>query len=114
VSSTVIKVHVGNLSSLIAESDLIQLFSRYGTVRSAEVVGQDSARRGFGFVVMEHDDQAKAAIGALNGLDIEGQSLSVHEWRPRQHDGYRPHHAGAGRARRSSGRFGDRSNNDDR
>ena len=63
------KLYVGNLSYNISNSDLENLFTAHGTVRSAQVImDRDTGRsKGFGFVEMGTDQEAQAAISALNG-----------------------------------------------
>src|SRR5204863_7752616 len=65
------KLYVGNLSYNTSSSDLEQLFSQHGTVQSAEVIAdRDTGRsKGFGFVEMGSDEEAQAAIAALNGQE---------------------------------------------
>ena len=83
------KLYVGNLSFGVSSSDLEALFSQHGTVQSAEVVSDRSTgrSRGFGFVEMSSDDEAQAAIEALNGLEHGGRTLTVNEARPRERRG---------------------------
>jgi cold-inducible RNA-binding protein len=79
------KLYVGNLSFKTTDGDLEQLFSQYGSVQSALVV-QDKATgrsRGFGFVEMGSDQEAQAAIAALNGKESDGRALTVNEAKPR-------------------------------
>ena len=80
------KVFVGNLSFETTDDDLSREFAVYGEVASASVVmDRDSGRsRGFGFVDMPADEQAKAAIAGLNGKDLMGRALTVNESRPRE------------------------------
>ncbi|MER2557120.1 MAG: RNA-binding protein [Candidatus Competibacter denitrificans] len=80
------KLYVGNLSYNISNSDLENLFTAHGTVRSAQVImDRDTGRsKGFGFVEMGTDQEAQAAISALNGKPIEGRNLTVNEARPPQ------------------------------
>jgi RNA recognition motif-containing protein len=80
------KLYVGNLSYSISDSDLEQLFAAHGTVRSAQVImDRDTGRsKGFGFVEMDNDQEAQAAITALNGKDISGRPLTVNEARPKE------------------------------
>jgi RNA recognition motif-containing protein len=68
---------------------LEQLFSQYGTVVSAQVIAdRESGRsKGFGFVEMEGDSEAQAAIEGLNGQDHDGRALTVNEARPREDRG---------------------------
>jgi RNA recognition motif-containing protein len=80
------KLYVGNLSYNTTSSDLEQLCAPHGTVSSAEVIqDRDTGRsKGFGFVQMGSDDEAKAAISALNGQEIDGRALTVNEAKPRE------------------------------
>jgi RNA recognition motif-containing protein len=89
------KLYVGNLSYNVTDSDLEQLLSQYGTVQSAQVIqDRDTGRsKGFGFVEMGSDDEAQAAIAALNGQDHEGRSLTVNEAKPKED---RPRGGGGG------------------
>jgi RNA recognition motif-containing protein len=83
------KLYVGNLGYGIGDSDLEKLFTTYGSVRSAQVIkDRDSGRsKGFGFVEMGSDQEAQAAIAALNGKEIEGRTLAVNEARPKEGGG---------------------------
>jgi RNA recognition motif-containing protein len=92
-------LYVGNLSYDTTDSDLQQLFAEHGTVHSAQVVmDRDSGRsRGFGFVEMSNDEEAQAAIGALNGKEVNGRALTVNEARPREDRGGRSGGGGRGR-----------------
>jgi RNA recognition motif-containing protein len=89
------KLYVGNLSYRVTSSDLEQLFSQYGTVESAEVISdRDTGRsKGFGFVEMSTDNEARAAIDALHDQENDGRRLTVNEARPREP---RPGGGGAG------------------
>ena len=80
------RLYVGNLSYEVGSSELQQLFSQHGSVQSAEVVAdRDTGRsKGFGFVEMSSDDEAQAAIAALNGQQHGGRALTVNEARPRE------------------------------
>ncbi len=83
------RIYVGNLSYDVTDSSLEQLFAQYGTVESAQVVmDRDTGRsKGFGFVEMKTDQEAQAAIAALNGQMSGGRSLTVNEARPREDRG---------------------------
>lgn len=83
------KLYVGNLSFKTTEDELRSLFEQHGTVTSASLVmDRETGRpRGFGFVEMADDAQAKAAINALNGQNIGGRDLTVNEARPREDRG---------------------------
>jgi len=80
------KIYVGNLSYGVTSSDLEQLFGQHGQVQSAEVISDRATGRskGFGFVEMSSDDEATAAINALNGADHEGRNLTVNEAKPKE------------------------------
>ncbi|MBS1214409.1 MAG: hypothetical protein H6R26_3026 [Proteobacteria bacterium] len=80
------KLYVGNLSYNVTNRDLEAMFSAHGGVESATVVtDRDNGRsKGFGFVEMGNDQEARAAIAALNGKDVDGRSLTVNEARPRE------------------------------
>ncbi len=83
------KLYVGNLSYSIRNSDLEEMFAAHGAVQSAQVImDRDSGRsKGFGFVEMESDQEARAAIAALNGKEYDGRALTVNEARPREEGG---------------------------
>ncbi len=83
------KLYVGNLTYDVTDGALEQLFAPHGTVRSAQVVmDRDPGRsKGFGFVEMGSDQEAQAAIQALNGQMVEGRALTVNEARPREAGG---------------------------
>jgi cold-inducible RNA-binding protein len=78
-------IYVGNLPYQITDEELAATFAQYGQVTSARVIiDRISGRsRGFGFVEMSSDDEAKAAILALNGKDVKGRPLTVNEAQPR-------------------------------
>lgn len=80
------KIYVGNLSFETTDEDLTREFTVYGEVASATaVMDRDTGRpRGFGFVDMHSDEEAKAAIAGLNGKDLQGRTLTVNESRPRE------------------------------
>ncbi len=83
------KLYVGNLPFSTTEDRLREIFSQHGEVASASIVmDRETGRpRGFGFVEMNDDAQAKAAITALNGQNIDGRDLTVNEARPREDRG---------------------------
>jgi RNA recognition motif-containing protein len=80
------KLYVGNLSYNTSSSDLEQVFSAHGSVKSAEVIAdRDTGRsKGFGFVQMGTDAEAQAAIGQLNGQELDGRALTVNEAKPKE------------------------------
>lgn len=83
------RIYVGNLSYDVTGDALRQLFSAHGRVESADVItDRDTGRgKGFGFVEMGTDQEAQAAIAALNGQEHEGRKLTVNEARPRESGG---------------------------
>jgi cold-inducible RNA-binding protein len=78
------KIYVGNLSFNTSESQLREMFEAHGAVTSASLVmDRDTGRpRGFGFVEMP-DDNARAAMTALHGQNVDGRALTVNEAKPR-------------------------------
>ena len=95
------KLYVGNLGYGVTDGDLSKMFEAHGTVESAQVImDRDTGRsKGFGFVEMKTEQEAQAAITALNGQDAGGRALTVNEAKPRTEGG-----RGGGR-----GGFGGRS-----
>jgi RNA recognition motif-containing protein len=77
------------LSYQVDSSELEQLFAQHGTVVSAQIINdRDTGRsKGFGFVEMGTDEEAQAAIAALNGQEHGGRALTVNEARPREERG---------------------------
>jgi len=88
-------LYVGNLPFTAKDSDLEQLFASYGTVVSAKVVidRETNRSRGFGFVEMETEEQAQAAVDALDQKDFMGRTLKVNMARPREQQ---PRRGGSG------------------
>lgn len=78
-------LYVSNLSFNTTDDNLRQLFEKFGSVSSAKVIlDRETGRsRGFGFVEMASDKEAKEAIQNLNGQDAGGRSMSVSEARPK-------------------------------
>jgi RNA recognition motif-containing protein len=83
------KLYVGNLTYETSTGDLEQLFGAHGTVQSAQIImDRDTGRsKGFAFVEMGSDQEAQAAITALNGKDMGGRALTVNEAKPREDRG---------------------------
>ncbi|MBM3926771.1 MAG: RNA-binding protein [SAR202 cluster bacterium] len=83
------RIYVGNLPYEMAEEELQRTFSAYGQVESATVIRdrQTGRSKGFGFVEMPAASEAKAAIEALNGKQINSRALTVNEARPREERG---------------------------
>lgn len=78
-------IYVGNLPWSATDADLTRIFSRHAEVITARVASdrETGRSRGFGFVEVP-DEQAQAAIEALNGTDLDGRALTVNEARPRE------------------------------
>ena len=93
------KLYVGNLDYSVTDSALEQMFAAHGTVESARVImDRDTGRsKGFGFVEMGSDQEAQAAIAALNGKEVDGRSLTVNEARPKEGGGGGRGGSGGGR-----------------
>src|SRR5262245_51492214 len=89
------RLYVGNLSYSVDSSALQDMFSAHGSVTSAEVISDRMTGRskGFGFVEMGTDEEAQAAISALNGKENGGRTLTVNEAKPRED---RPRGGGGG------------------
>jgi len=79
------KLYVGNLTYSVTHSNLQDWFAPYGTVQSAQVImDRETGRsKGFGFVEMDTDAQAQAAIQELNEREHDGRRLRVDEAKPR-------------------------------
>lgn len=83
------KLYVGNLSYGVNNEELQQRFGAHGSVQSAQVIiDRDTGRsKGFGFVEMGSDQEAQAAISALNGQELNGRAMTVNEARPQTNGG---------------------------
>jgi RNA recognition motif-containing protein len=97
------KLYVGNLSFNTSQSELETLFGAHGTVVSAQIImDRDTGRsKGFAFVEMNSDQEAQAAIQALNLKEHNGRAMTVNEARPREERG-----GGGGRGGHGGGRGG--------
>ena len=80
------KIYVGNLNYATTDDQLSDLFAQYGAVVSASVVidRYTDRSRGFGFVEMDSEEAATAAISALDGTEFDGRTLRVNEAKPRE------------------------------
>lgn len=83
------RLYVGNLGYSVTSEELQELFEQFGPVRSAQVLSdrETGRSRGFGFVEMDDDAAADAAIQNLDGNDHQGRRLTVNEARPRSTGG---------------------------
>ena len=91
-------IYVGNLSWSMTDDDLMNLFTEHGTVTSAKILKDkmNGRSKGFGFVEMEDDEAAKAAIAALNETEVQGRKLIVNESQPRQEGDFKKRSFGGG------------------
>lgn len=96
------RIYVGNLPFSATQDDVKELFGQHGAVSEVHLVTdrQTGQPRGFGFVEMEDDSAADAAISALNNMDFQGRNLKVNEARPRENRG------GGGGGRGGGGGYG--------
>ncbi len=92
------KLYVGNLSFSMTDADLQTLFEQHGAVQSAQIImDRDTGRsKGFGFIEMSNNQEAQAAINALNNQEISGRKLTVNEARPKEDRGGRSGGGGGG------------------
>ena len=80
------EIYVGNLPWSLKDQELADAFSEFGTVDRASVITERPSGRskGFGFVTMNDNSEAQAAIDAMNGKDMGGRPLKVNEAKPRE------------------------------
>ncbi len=78
-------IYVGNLAYQTTPQELEELFGEFGQVERADIISDrfTGKSRGFGFVEMTSDEEAAAAIAALNGKQLDNRDLVVNEARPR-------------------------------
>ena len=83
------RLYVGNLSYDTTEDELRELFSAHGTVESDNLITESGSGRskGFGFVELRDDQEANAAIAALNGTELRGRAINVNQARPKAERG---------------------------
>lgn len=96
-------IFVANLNYSISEEDIRDAFSQFGAIDSVKLItDRDTGRsKGFGFVEMPNDDEARRAIEALNQLEMAGRAIIVKESEPRNRDrrgggGFRDRRGGGG------------------
>src|SRR3954462_6618995 len=94
------KLYVGNLTYDTSEDNLVELFSEYGEVLSAQIIIDRDTNRSKGFGFVEMADGADEAASALNGQDYRGRNLTVNEARPREDRGRGRYGGGSGGGRR--------------
>lgn len=98
-------LYVSNLSYNLTDNELREAFERFGAVTHARIIlDRETGRsRGFAFVEMPNDDEARAAINGLNNTELSGRPLKVVEARPREERPYTPRPGGGGGAAAGGG-----------
>ncbi|HEX2932167.1 MAG TPA: RNA-binding protein [Candidatus Binatia bacterium] len=99
------RIYIGGLPFAVTDKRLEEIFAAHGAVASAQVITDKFTGRskGFGFVEMSSDSEAKSAIEALNGTELDGRTITVNEARPREN---RPRFEDEGRGGRGEQRRG--------
>lgn len=84
-------IYVGNLSYKVNENDLKKIFEEFGEVTSAKIIKDkyNNRSKGFAFVEMTNNSEAKKAIDKLNGAEIDGRKVVVNEAKPKRPEGER-------------------------
>lgn len=92
------KLFVGSLAYSVTDQELEEFFAAIGKVNSAKVIiDRDTNRsKGFGFVEMENEDEAKSAIAELNGKELNGRAVAIDEAKPQENRERRPFNGGNG------------------
>ena len=98
-------IYCGNLPYNVVEEDLREIFEEYGEVASVKIINDKLTGRskGFGFVEMDDDNEARKAIEELNNAELSGRNIKVNESRPRSNDN---RGGGGGGGRRNFNRGG--------
>ncbi len=80
-------IYVGNIPYRLSEEDLKEIFQEYGTVESVKIINDKFSGRskGFGFIEMPNEEEAKKAIAELNEAEVDGRNLRVNEAKPREY-----------------------------
>ncbi len=78
-------IYVGNLNYGITEDELREVFEKYGEVTSSKIISDKYSGRskGFGFIEMSNDEEAKEAIENIDGTDVKGRNIKVNQARER-------------------------------
>ena len=81
-------IYVGNLPFNLGEDNLKEIFEEYGEVTSSKIISDKFTGRskGFGFIEMANDDEAKNAIEELNNAEVGGRNIKVNESQPRENN----------------------------
>lgn len=79
-------IYIGNLAYSVTENDLRDAFGQFGQVDNASVITDKFSGRskGFGFVDMPNDSEAREAIAAMNDKELNGRPIKVNEAKPRE------------------------------
>ncbi len=79
-------IYVGNLSYKVDDAELKQIFEEYGEVTSAKIITDkySGISKGFGFIVMNSNEEAGAAIEELNGTEVDSREIVVNEAKPKR------------------------------
>jgi cold-inducible RNA-binding protein len=90
------KLFVGSLAYSVTDQELEEFFAAVGKVSSAKVIMDRETNRskGFGFVEMENDDDAKTAAAQLNGKELNGRPVAIDEAKPQENRERRPYNGG--------------------
>lgn len=98
-------IYVGNLSSNVSNEDLEEAFSKYGKINDVKVIKDmfSGVSKGFGFVEMPNDTEAKKAIEELNTSELNGKNIVVNEARPPREKRSGGRSGGGNRGGRSGG-----------
>lgn len=91
-------IYVSNIPYTTTEDELREAFAAFGTVSSARIIKDKltGKSRGFGFVEMGNDDEAKNALDGMNGAELSGRKINAREARPREEGPGRSHGGGGG------------------
>jgi RNA recognition motif-containing protein len=97
-------MYVGNLDYSTTDKELEDLFAQEGTVTYSKVITRmDGKSRGFGFVEMESEDQAKTAMEKLNQSEFKGRTIVVNEARAQNRGNFTPRNGNPGYRKEGSG-----------
>ena len=80
-------IYVGNIPYRLSEGELKEIFQEYGAVESVKIITDKFTGRskGFGFIEMPNDEEARKAIDELNEAEVDGRNLRVNEAKPREY-----------------------------
>jgi len=78
-------IYVGNLPYSVSDADLRETFSKFGEVSQVNLIADKftGESKGFGFIEMDNNSQADAAIKGLNGTDLKGRNITVNQAKPK-------------------------------